>query len=114
MKKQLSTLMISLSWVIWFIAVFAFPADTNYASSDHLQDSVSNPLHLSQIQFKASPELLEIPEFKVDWSLNTKLNSDFKFELLSPYKAYLSPSFFKKSVPLFDVKETFIHFFYTW
>ena len=114
MKKQLSIVMISLSWVIWFIAVFAFPVSNSSSTGDFSQDSVSSSLHLTKIQFNPSPEILEIPEFKVDWSLNTKLNSDFNFELLNPYKSYLSPAFFKKSVPLFDVKDTFIHFFYTW
>lgn len=114
MKKQLSILMISLSWVIWFVAVFAFPFTPNSKASDASLNSISNSLHLTKIQFNSIAELLEIPEFKVDWSLDTKLNSYFNFELLSPYKAYLSPSFFKKSVPLFDVKDTFIHFFYTW
>lgn len=107
-------MMISLSWIIWFVAVFAFPITTNSTASGSSLDSVSNAVHLTKIHFNSTAELLEIPEFKVDWSLDTKLNSYFNFELLSPYKAYLSPSFFKKSAPLFDIKDTFIYFFYTW
>ncbi|MFC5623810.1 hypothetical protein [Algoriphagus winogradskyi] len=114
MKKQLSFLVISLSWVIWFIAVFAFPVSTTSTHTDFSHDSVSNHIQLSANPLSAGIDILKIPEFKVDWSLNYKLNSDYKFELISPYKAYLSPSFFKKSLPLFDVKDTFIHFFYTW
>ncbi|WP_111610348.1 hypothetical protein [Algoriphagus yeomjeoni] len=114
MKKQLSFCMISLSWVMWFVAVIAFPVSIESSNIDLSHDSVSNHIQLSTIQFNAGPEILKIPEFKVDWSLNYKLNSNCKFEFVSPYKTYLSPSFFKKSLPLFDVKDTFIHFFYTW
>lgn len=106
--------MVSLSWILWFIAVFAFPLTTKSADSGYSLDSVSSSRQLTKIQFNSTAELLEVPEFKVDWSLTAKLNSDFNFEQISPYKAYLSPSFFKKSSPLFDVKDTFIHFFYTW
>ena len=114
MKKQLSLGMISLSWVAWLVAVFVFPISEDSSSIDYSVHSVSNINGLAQIQFNSGPELLEIPEFKVDWSLNSKLNPDWYFDLLSPSKAYLSPSFFKKSIPLFDVKDTFIHFFYSW
>lgn len=114
MKKQLSLVMIALSWVAWLVAVFAFPISENSTLKDFSHDSVSTINGLAQIQFNSGPELLEIPEFKVDWSLNAKLNPDWYFDLLSPRKAYLSPSFFKKSIPLFDVKVTFLHFFHTW
>ena len=114
MKKQLSLVMISLSWVAWLVAVFVFPVSSYSFNKDFSQDSVSNLSQITHIQFNATPELLEIPEFKVDWSLNAKLNPDWYFDLISPSEVYLSPSFFKKSISLFDVKETFIHFFYTW
>lgn len=114
MKKLLSTVMISLSWIMWFIAVFAFPVPAVSSTQDFSHDSFSNPTALAQIQFNASPELLEIPEFKVDWSLNAKLNPEWYVDLISPSEVYLPSSFFKKSTPLFDVKDTFIHFFYTW
>ncbi|PZX53922.1 hypothetical protein LV84_03030 [Algoriphagus ratkowskyi] len=112
MKKQLSTVMISLSWVLWFAAVIAFPVDSGAHHFSH--DSVSAlPTH-KLIQYNCSPELLEIPNFKVDWSLNAKLNPAWYVDLHFLNEVYLSPSFFKKSTPLFDVKDTFIHFFYTW
>jgi len=114
MKKQLSLVMLSLSWVAWLIAVFALPITADSTVKDFSHDSVSNLLQPTQIQFTASPELLEIPEFKVDWTLKSKLNSDWYYDLLSPSGVYLSPSFFNKSLPLFDVKDTFIHFYYTW
>src|SRR5690606_16761531 len=112
MKKQLSLVMISLSWVAWLVAVFAFPIIVDSSAKDFSHDSVSSLNGPAQIQFNAAPELLEIPEFKVDWSLDSKLNPVWYFDLLSPNEAYLSSSFFKTSLPLFDVKDTFIHFSY--
>ncbi|MEB2775920.1 hypothetical protein SYJ56_11425 [Algoriphagus sp. D3-2-R+10] len=114
MKNQLSIVLFSLSWVLWFGAVLAFPVSTDFAINDFSHDSVSNHVQHINIQLNASPELVEIPDFKVDWSLNAKLNPNWYFDLLHPGKVYLSSSFFKKSIPLFDVKDTFLHFFYTW
>lgn len=114
MIKQFSILMISLSWVLWFASVFSFPVSIDSSGNDYSHDSVSNLAQLTKIQFNAPPELLEIPEFKVDWSLNAKLNPNWYFDFLSPFKVCLPPSFFKKSIPLFDIKDIFIHFFYPW
>ncbi len=106
--------MISLSWVIGFMAVFAFSSPNESSENNHSHDSVSNLVQFSKIQFNSGTEILEIPEFKVDWSLNAKLNPAWYVDLLNPCKAYLASSFFKKSLPLFDVKDTFIRFFYPW
>ncbi|MDR7131953.1 hypothetical protein J2X69_004319 [Algoriphagus sp. 4150] len=114
MKKQLSIVMISLSWVIGFMAVFAFSGTVEASENNRSHESVSSLVQFSSNQFNAGTELLEIPEFKIDWSLNAKLNPEWYVDLLTPGKVYLASSFFKKSVPLFDVKDTFIHFFYTW
>lgn len=107
-------MMISLSWVLWFVAVFSFPITIASADKDFSRDSISSLNGPAQIQFNSNSELLEIPEFKVDWSLNARLNPDWYFDSISPSGVYLSSSFFKKSTPLFDVKVTFIHFFHTW
>lgn len=114
MRKQLSIVMIALSWVLWFAAVFAFPISSDASATDFSRSSVSHIKGLVQVQFNAGAELVEIPEFKVDWSLNAKLNPSWHVGLISPSKVRLSSSFFKKSVSLFDVKETFKHFFHTW
>tara|TARA_R110002020_G_C15850439_1_gene736077 strand:+ start:269 stop:613 length:345 start_codon:yes stop_codon:yes gene_type:complete len=114
MKKQFSLLILSISWILWFVAVFTFPVSLVSTNIDYTHDSISNLEQVAKIQFNAAPELLEIPEFKIDWSLNAKLNPEWYFDFLSPFKVYLASSFFKKSIPLFDVKDTFIHFYYTW
>ncbi|WP_192350440.1 hypothetical protein [Algoriphagus sp. Y33] len=54
------------------------------------------------------------PSFVVDWSLWSKFNAQWisiDYGVKDASDFYL---FFKKSIALFDVKETFIHFFYTW
>lgn len=87
--------MISLSWVARLVAVFVFPISDDYSSREYSVRAVSTINGLAQLRFNAGPDILEIPEFKVDWSLNSKLNPDWYFDLLSPSKAYLSPSFLK-------------------
>ncbi|WP_057936153.1 hypothetical protein [Algoriphagus resistens] len=54
------------------------------------------------------------PSFAVDWSLWSRFNAQWVslgYEVKGASDFYL---FFKKSLALFDVKETFAHFFYTW
>ncbi|PZX55798.1 hypothetical protein [Algoriphagus chordae] len=68
--------MISLSWVIWLVAIFAFPLSQDSSTKDFSKDSVSNLTQATNIQLNAATEVLEIPENKVDWSLNRKLSSE--------------------------------------
>ena len=114
MNKQLSLVMITLSWVAWLVAVFAFPIAVDTSVKELTYDSVSSVNGLSKHQFNISPDSLEIPTFKVDWTLHAKLNPAWYVDLFNIAGVYLSSSFFKKSLPLFDVKDTFIHFYYTW
>lgn len=56
----------------------------------------------------------KVPTFSLDWTLWSKYNARWGTANLFPAGAYLHPSFFTKSLPLFDVKWTFIHNFYFW
>ncbi len=106
--------MISLSLGIWLVAVFNFSGQPNtqiQETSDSVFSSFSN---IPDLQFSELGNQLEVPSFKVDWSLTGKLNSVLgDFAGLSG-KGLLTSSFYKKPVPLFDVKVTFLDFFYPW
>ncbi|WP_425638290.1 hypothetical protein ACPUEN_02705 [Algoriphagus yeomjeoni] len=54
------------------------------------------------------------PSFVVDWSVWAKFNSTWNSLSNEGDSTSLFHALFKKSFPLFDVKVTFIHFFYTW
>lgn len=115
MRKQLSVLMISFSWVVWLAAVFAFPSHTWTSFPESARhDTTVKISDGNSLQFSPSVDRLEVPSFKVDWRLSGKLNSEWIPAFYSSVNTFRPSSFFKKSRPLFDVKTTFIQFFYTW
>lgn len=114
MKKQLSALMISLSLGIWLVAVFNFSGQSNSQVQQTTISVVSDLSVLPDLKFFELTNHPEVPTFKVDWSLTGKLNSALEsFANLSDLGC-LTSSFFKKIDVLFDIKITFLHFFYPW
>lgn len=114
MKKQKIALILSLFWLIGLAAAFSFPpaVKTNVARPDN-QSSLSE-LFSPELAFRTPGENPEVPGFKADLGYTDFANSDVQVDWLPPHTPYLSPGFFKKSRPLFDVLTTFFHFFYTW
>jgi hypothetical protein len=114
MKNQGIAFLLTLCWIIGMSAVFSFPP--KIASNDIAENTsaVIGEIQGPQIHFRTVADSPQVPSFKIDWSLIHKFNSiwipDFRRVLLE----YLAPAFFQKSRALFDVKETFIRFFYTW
>ncbi|REG94214.1 hypothetical protein [Algoriphagus antarcticus] len=114
MNKQLSAVMISLSLGIWLVAVCNFSGQPNFQVKQTSISVLSDLSSLPDLQFFELGNHPEVPGFKVDWSLSGKLNSEIEsFGSLSEIGC-LTNSFFKKLVTLFDVKITFLHFFYPW
>jgi len=112
MKKQLSITMISLSWMAWLIAVFSFPAPHIKDNAGH--ETAVNDLSFSQtMQLNGSAEVPEIFDYKVAWSFISSAVYSWEFKHFTKISDQVF-SFSKKSTPLFDVKITFIHFYYTW
>lgn len=114
MKNRLPFAVLSLSWLIGFIAVFFFSEaipknNPNFQSNSWIQEISSPEIH--QI---ASFEKLSIPAFEMDWKTDWKLSFAWIPSFLSASRVFLAPSFFQKSRALFDVKDIFIHFFHPW
>lgn len=112
-KKQIA-LFLGLVWLVSFTAFMSFPAHAEHYSQQkesftRLQESVAPTIHLLR-----SYETPKTPPFSVDWTVWSKFNSPWDSLNQALRQGFLQPSFFKKSLPLFDVKETFIQFFYTW
>lgn len=59
-------------------------------------------------------ESTETPNFKIDPKVIGTINSHWIPSHLDTRSGQLLSAVFKKSTPLFDVKTTFLHFFYTW
>ena len=76
---------------------------------DHVQQAAV-PVDLATIL----EESIEIPGFEFNPSWLGLANSEFISVLLDPKGKHLSATFFKKSLALFDVKVTFLQFFYSW
>lgn len=112
-KKRLSIALISLSWTFWMVTALAFPAKLDQKSKEDHSPSVSGLVHSAHDQFLSSVETIGIPHFQIDWSLTGKLNPDW-ITIFSRELFYKFPSFHESSLPFFDVKITFIQFYYTW
>ncbi len=114
MKKLLSLVMISLSWIVGMIAVFSF--DQVNQVEDHGVSIHSNFNFSQDYEIEiSSPSLgVEIPSFKIDWQLFGKLNSNWDFFSSLISTTISKPDFTKKALALFDVKSLFLHFYYPW
>ena len=115
MTKKLATLFLSLSWVLGFCSFFCFSApdysqgitdrEVQIQSVDLMRFSSTVPHQIS----------VEIPSFKIDWNSFGKFNAEDLYRMLP----YLVASFqvleeLYRPQALFDVKITFLHFFFTW
>lgn len=114
MKKQKIALLLSLFWLIGLAAAFSFPPDAKTGFELQDNQSVLSELFSPELAFRSSGENPEVPGFKADISISGFINSEVKIDWLHSHTQYLSPAFFKKSKPLFDVLITFFYFFYTW
>ena len=114
MKNRLPFVMLSLSWLTGFIAVFFF--STVDVKSTEKSERTSNLQEISSPDFHSITlnEKVEIPLLEIDWRLSWSLNSEWIPSFITRFTFYFAPSFFQKSVALFDVKALFIHFFHTW
>jgi hypothetical protein len=114
MKKLLSILMISLSWIIGLIAVFSI--DQVPQTKDQ-QISIQTNFDFSQdyeIEISSANLSIEIPSFKIDWQLFGKLNCEWETFSRTLLTELSMQEHIKRTVVLFDVKSLFIHFFYPW
>lgn len=114
MKKQKIALLLSLCWLLGLIAVFSFPpiiqTDAVHGSTTAVLSEWSSP----ELNIRTSGEIPEVPGFKAEWRFFDLLSSDRYNQLLSSKVKTQTPSFIKKSRPLFDVLLTFFYFFHTW
>lgn len=112
-KKQIA-FFLGLIWLVSFTAFMSIPTRASHFTSDDenlstLHESVAPTIHLL-----GSSDTPKTPPFSVDWTVWSKFNSQWSSLNLALGTDFFQPSFFKKSLPLFDVIETFIQFFYTW
>lgn len=115
MYKKLSISVLSLSWTFGLIALLSFNP-VNGQGLDHIETSVHESLTTAisnPLAFVLDAEL-EIPKFKIDWNTFGKLNSNWSFQPIEHVLGSVWNQIPPKSHALFDVKITFIQFFYTW
>lgn len=114
MKKQKIALLLSLSWLIGLIAVFSFPPSIKTLPDHHSQQSELREITVPDLVLRVSGQTPEVPAFKADIHFSDLLGAYSKTDFVPFITQYLSPSFFAKSRPLFDVLITFFYFFHTW
>ncbi|WP_111669553.1 hypothetical protein [Algoriphagus litoralis] len=114
MKKQKIALLLSCFWLLSLAIAFSFPPTAKSVKDHTGNQSVLSELPAITFAFRNSAENPEVPGFKADIGLSGFINSIEKIEWLTSHSQYLSPAFFKKSRPLFDVLITFFYFFHTW
>lgn len=114
MKKQQIALLLSLAWLIGLIAVFSFPPIVKNGLDTHGNQSTLSEIVTPEMTLRVSGENPEVPGFKADWSFIGLISSEININWTPSHSQYLSPAFFTKSRPLFDVLVTFFYFFHTW
>jgi hypothetical protein len=113
-KRTGITLLLSLSWAIGLIAVFSFPPTIKLEQNDSFRDSVLNEISAPNFYLRSTSENLEVPPYKLNWSLSFRLGPNWISKSTGDYIQFLAPSFFQKSKALSNVFDFFITFFYSW
>ena len=114
MKKQKIALLLSLFWLIGLAAAFSLPPNVKTGIDHESTHSVLSELFSPGLTIRISGESPEVPGFKADFNFAGFIQSCETIEWLPSHSQYLSPAFFTKSKPLFNVLITFFYFFYTW
>jgi hypothetical protein len=113
-KHSRISFLFGLCWLIGFVAFTSFTPRHDSGIEFSGTETVLNQDLAQQVDSRISSELPKTPPFKVDWSLIHRLNTPWVSEELELNSALFAPSFFQKSISLFNVWETFCHFFHTW
>ncbi len=114
MVKQRIAFLLGLVWLFNFTAIFSAPKQTNLDELRLEKIGTLQEVITPSIQLLLTSEKPITPTFAIDWGLWSNFNSPWVPIQLLTKDLSLSIPLFKKSLPLFDVKETFIHFFHTW
>jgi hypothetical protein len=114
MKNRGFAFLLTLCWIIGMSAVFSFPPKIETNAYADIPSAVVGEIQGPQIHFRTVSGPPQIPPFEVDWSVIHKFNSIWIPDFKQVFLEYFAPAFFQKSRALFDVKETFIRYFYTW
>lgn len=110
MGKRLSLGILLANWIVGLFFIFLFPPSVDVVHTKEGKSYVQTP----QGSISESFNLPETPSFDVDWKLylspkgfKSLLHYSTSSVVAIPFSEY-------SSAPFFDVKQTFIHFFYTW
>ncbi|GMQ23917.1 hypothetical protein Aoki45_05990 [Algoriphagus sp. oki45] len=115
MIRRLAISFLSLSWVLGFCSFFLL-STPDFTQVNTQQEVKIQSVDLVRFSSTVPQQIkVEIPTFKIDWNSFGKFNAEDLFRLLPLQKAslqILEEQYRPKS--LFDVKITFLHFFFTW
>jgi len=114
MNKKHKTFLFGLLWLVSLAAFFSPPTSSDLHGKWEDRQSMVQESISPEVDFFVFNDLPKAPSFSVDWSVWSKFNSDWAPLCIATGIASIPSSFFKKSHALFDVKDTFIHYFYTW
>ncbi|MBN3582266.1 hypothetical protein JYB64_07685 [Algoriphagus aestuarii] len=116
-RKYLSCTLIASGFILLFLSVFSLgTSNSDFHQGNKSEDGWHQPTYSpSPISLTTIlEESIEIPGYQTGLKLIGSITDSWiPFHLDSRISAVLSAKF-KKSLPLFDVRQTYIHFFYPW
>lgn len=110
MKRTLSFGILLSNWIVGFFLFFLFPTDINNREGEFNKTTIQ---HVKG-EILESFQTPESTSLEIEWKLQFFLHSTGWNTISdsSSYGHFLISAF--TSLPLFDVKTLFIHFFHTW
>lgn len=110
MKRSLSFAILLFNWTVGFFLYFQFPSELDSSRIEQEQITIS-PVTGEVLEAFQVPEGFSI---ETEWKLPYLASFGNWSIFLGSSFDYLDPTSGYSSLPLFDVKKLFIHFFHTW
>ncbi|WP_296697892.1 hypothetical protein [Algoriphagus sp.] len=117
-SKYLNSALLISGLILMLIAIDSFgTTNEDFYKKNHKGEEVwkSVTLHFSPIALNnILEESFETAEFQINPKLKGLFHLNWIPSHLDSRSNFINSLLFKKSIPLFDVKTTYFHFFYSW
>ncbi len=110
-KRKIASALLLTQWFLGLSLLVFFPSQSHASqeTTDQATLEVADQVVLDHGILPQSPDLET--DLKLSWYIPTEAKTPL---LLNSNENYCQHPLYRDSVPLFDIKTTFIHFFHTW